>query len=83
MPTRTEVTDAKFRQYILATVVTILLTVAGCVAQTTIGRIDTLEAADSDRKVEGAVLKKEVEDFRKSFEDFKQDVKDDIDRHHR
>ena len=76
-------TDAKLRQYLLGTVVAILISMSGCVAKDIYARVNTLEDENSERKVHEAVIEKDVKDFRQSFEDFKKDVKDDIQRHHK
>lgn len=75
--------DSKLRQYLLGTVVTVLVAAGGCTANQLFKRIDTVEAKAQEREVEGAVIKQDLKNFRQSFEDFKSEWKKTDDRHHR
>ena len=77
------------RNWLLTTVVGVLITIGGCYTKGVTADIDEVKATsehlkqeNADRKVENAVVKKDIEDFRQSFEEFKKDVKDDLARHH-
>jgi ABC-type phosphate transport system ATPase subunit len=74
--------DKNIRQYLLGTVVTILIGAGGCTANQLLKRIDTVEAATQKQEVEGAVIKQDLRNFRQSFEDFKSEWKKDDERHH-
>lgn len=73
--------DKDLRQYLLTTVVVILVSLAGCVGDNLLSRVEILEASDTKRQVEDATTKQELKDFRQSFEDFKDVVEKDIAKH--
>lgn len=82
--------DSSLRQYLLATVVSLLVLVSGCYMNSMTARVDANEKkVDTlDQKVnatdkQNAVIEQDLKDFRKSFEDFKTDWKADDARHHR
>ncbi len=80
---------AKFKSWLIATVVGILISIGGCYGKSLSADVEALKSANAERQVDNAdrkadigVVKKDIQDFRDSFEEFKRDVKDDLARHH-
>lgn len=71
------------RQFLVGIIASVLLVAVGCVGDDLYGRLTTLEANGTLGRIDTAVVKKDIEDFRKSFEEFKADVKQDLERHHK
>jgi hypothetical protein len=74
--------DLKLRNWLLTTVVGLLLSVGSCYGRTITADVETLKKENSKRQVETATTKQAVDDFRKDFDEFKKDIKDDIASHH-
>ena len=75
--------DNKLRNYLIATIVTAVSSAGGCAVKSLYARVDKVEDEVTQQRVNNAIIRQDVEDFRRSFEEFKGDVKNDIDRHHR
>lgn len=74
--------DLKLRNYLLMTAFGILTTIGGCYSRNVLADVDNLKKENTQRQVENATLKQSVDDFRKDFDDFKVDIKNDLARHH-
>jgi outer membrane murein-binding lipoprotein Lpp len=78
------------RSWLLTSVVSITLVLGACVGSALSARVDaldsqvqTLEKENTLRRVDSSVIQQDLKDFRRSFEEFKNDVKNDIARRRR
>lgn len=75
--------DSKLRQYLFTAVVGICITMGGCFAKGFSTKVEALDNRINTIERNDARTDQDIKDFRQSFEEFKQDVKDDIRKHHR
>lgn len=75
--------DTKLRTYLVGLLVSAAMSIGGVAVKNLYARVDEVETKVSQEDKDNAVIQKDLEDFRQSFEEFKHDVKQDIDRHHR
>lgn len=75
--------DSKLRQYLFTTAVSLCLAIGGCYIKGYTAKVEALDKRVNSVERDSARTDQDIKDFRQSFEEFKKDVKDDIQRHHR
>lgn len=79
--------DRNLRQYLLGTVVTLLIMIGGCATKSLYARLDRVETELNKSFVSGAELKKDIEYLQKftqqEFEAVRKMIADDLARHHK
>lgn len=75
--------DSKLRNYLLITSVGLVISGGSCASQNLYGRVTKLEDRTMEIERVNSSTTTEIKEFRKSFEEFKDDYKKTHERHHR